>query len=92
MNIAQLLQNPVLMNEVVLTLRSNPSLAIQLFQQAAPALFNDLDRLRAILYKTLTGEQQTFLSTNLPDLPNFLESPEGKKQITEFVDTWMISK
>ena len=76
------------MNEVVVTLRNNPQLAIQIFQQTAPGVFNELERVRSFLYKTLTGEQQTFLSAHISDLPNFLETTEGKQLFLDFLNKW----
>lgn len=43
MNLSTLLQNPVILNEIVNTLKANPQLTLQLLESAAPALMNHLE-------------------------------------------------
>lgn len=88
MNIATLLQNPTVMNEVVMALKANPHLTLHLLNLSAPNLMNNLDQIRDALYKGTSKEQQVFVTNNLGNIAGFLNTKSGAEAISEFITKW----
>jgi len=65
-------------------------IASQFVGRDLTAELNAYQRSKAAITAALNLEGQVFLSQYWRGIPDFLETPEGKKAIADFLDAWVV--